>query len=116
MSIPAKQVKELRDRTGAGMMDCKIALEEAQGNFDEAIFDDPMRFDVGRDPNPHVTFGPGGPHFCTGAHLARLEIRVLLEELIPRLDQVELVGPVERTAAAFVGGVKHLPIRWTLRP
>jgi len=91
-----------------------LAMFYPSANRDETVFDDPDRFDVGRDPNPHLAFGVG-EHFCLGTHLARLEIRVLLEELVPRLEHVELAGPVERTAASFVGGIKHLPIRWKLR-
>lgn len=92
-----------------------VVLYYPSANRDEDIFADPFAFRVDRDPNPHLGFGVG-EHFCLGSHLARLEIRVLLEELIPRLERVEQVGPAERTAAIFVGGVKHLPIRWQLGP
>ena len=90
-----------------------LAMFYPSANRDEAVFDRPDEFRVDRDPNPHLGLGVG-EHYCLGAHLARLEIRVLLEELVPRLDHIELAGPVERTAAAFVGGVKHLPVRWSL--
>ena len=80
-------------------------------NFDEAVFDDPQRFDIGRNPNPHVTFGGGGPHFCLGASLARLEIRVLLEEMLDRYGRIEVAGPVERLRSNLLHGVKHLPVR-----
>jgi cytochrome P450 len=90
-----------------------LAMFYPSGNRDEAVFERPDEFLVDRDPNPHLAFGVG-EHYCLGAHLARLEIRVLLEELVPRLAHIELAGPVERTAAAFVGGVKHLPVRWEL--
>jgi cytochrome P450 len=90
-----------------------LAMFYPSANRDEDVFDRPNEFLVDRDPNPHLGLGVG-EHYCLGAHLARLEIRVLLEELVPRLDHVELTGAVERTAAAFVGGVKHLPVRWTL--
>jgi cytochrome P450 len=92
-----------------------LAMFYPSANRDEAVFDRPGEFRVDRHPNPHLGLGVG-EHHCLGAHLARLEIRVLLEELVARLDHVELAGPVQRTAAAFVGGVKHLPVRWTLRP
>jgi cytochrome P450 len=69
---------------------------------------------VERDPNPHLAFGIG-EHFCLGANLARMEIRVLLAELLPRLESVELAGPPQRLASSFVGGVKHLPLRYTVR-
>lgn len=87
-----------------------VALWYAAANRDPAVFDDPDRFDVGRDPNPHVAFGGGGPHFCLGASLARLEIRVLLETLLDRYDTIELVGPVERMRSNFLHGIKHLPV------
>jgi cytochrome P450 len=92
-----------------------LAMYYPSANRDEAVFDRPDEFLVDRDPNHHLALGVG-EHYCLGAHLARTEIRILLEELVPRLEHVELAGPVERTAAAFVGGVKHLPIRWSLRP
>ena len=90
-----------------------LALFYPSANRDEDVFDAPYAFRVDRDPNPHLGLGVG-EHYCLGAHLARLEIKVLLEELVPRLEHVELAGPVERTAASFVGGIKHLPIRWQL--
>jgi cytochrome P450 len=88
-----------------------LALFYASANRDEEVFDDPFRFEVDRDPNPHLAFGIG-EHFCLGAALARMEIRVLLEELAPRLESIELAGPPERLVSSFVGGVKHLPIRY----
>ncbi|HWE58019.1 MAG TPA: cytochrome P450 [Acidimicrobiales bacterium] len=104
---------ELRGRTiRAGET---LAMFYPSANRDEAVFEQADRFQVSRDPNPHLGLGVG-EHYCLGASLARTEIRILLEELVPRLDHVELAGAVERTVAAFVGGVKHLPIRWTLRP
>ncbi|UJA19832.1 cytochrome P450 [Thermoleophilia bacterium SCSIO 60948] len=91
----------------------KIATWFISGNFDERRFDDPMRFDVGRDPNPQMTFGPGGPHFCTGAHLARLEVRIVFEELIRRVASFEPTGPAERLQSNFFNGVKRMPLRLT---
>jgi cytochrome P450 len=92
-----------------------LAMFYPSANRDDAVFDAPDEFLVTRDPNPHLGLGVG-EHYCLGAHLARTELRILLEELVPRLESIERAGPVERTAAAFVGGVKHLPIRWTLSP
>ena len=89
----------------------KVVNWYISANFDEGTFDRPERFDVTRDPNYHVTFGPGGPHFCLGAHLARLETRVLFEELLPRLRSIELDGPVERVRSNFVNGIKRMPVR-----
>ena len=91
----------------------KVVLWYASANHDEDEFTDPHRFDIGRDPNAHVTFGGGGPHFCLGAHLARLETKILFQELIPRLDTIELTGPVERIRSNFVKGIKRMPVRVT---
>jgi cytochrome P450 len=91
----------------------KVATWFTSGNRDEAVFDQPDRFDVGRDPNPHLTFGPGGVHFCLGAHLARLEVRIVYEELVPRLHRFSLDGPVERLRSNFFNGIKRLPVRVT---
>ncbi|MCL6639816.1 MAG: cytochrome P450 [Candidatus Rokubacteria bacterium] len=89
----------------------KVVTWYIAANRDPEVFPDPYRFDVTRSPNDHVTFGPGGPHFCLGAHLARLETRILFEELLPRLRSIELVGPVERIRSNFVNGIKRMPVR-----
>jgi cholest-4-en-3-one 26-monooxygenase len=89
----------------------KISLWYISANRDEAIFDEPFRFDITRDPNPHIAFGGGGPHFCLGAQLARLEIRVLFEELARRTPKLEALGAPERLRSNFIGGIKHLPVR-----
>ena len=89
----------------------KVVTWYISANRDPEFFPDPHRFDVTRTPNPHVTFGPGGPHFCLGAHLARLETRVLFEELLPRLRSIEPTGPAERMRSNFVNGIKRLPVR-----
>jgi cytochrome P450 len=91
-----------------------VLLSYPSANRDEEIFDDPFRFDVGRDPNRHLAFG-FGVHFCLGAALARMETRALFAELLPRLESVELAGKPEWMATTFVGGLKHLPIRYTLK-
>jgi cytochrome P450 len=91
-----------------------VYLAYVSGNRDEDVFGDPFRFDVGRDPNKHVAFGYG-VHFCLGAALARMEMNSLFTELVPRLDSVELAGEPEYSATTFVGGLKHLPIRYSLR-
>jgi cytochrome P450 len=89
----------------------KVVTWYTSANRDETRFPDPYRFDVTRTPNEHVTFGPGGPHFCLGAHLARLETKILFQELIPRLRSIEIVGPVERIRSNFVNGIKRMPVR-----
>jgi cholest-4-en-3-one 26-monooxygenase len=77
------------------------------------VFENPYEFDVGRDPNPHMTFGPGGPHFCTGAHLARLEIELVFQRLVQRVGEFELTGPLERLQSNFFNGIKRMPMRLT---
>jgi cytochrome P450 len=91
----------------------KVATWYISGNFDEEVFDDPYAFDVGRDPNPQMTFGPGGPHFCTGAHLARLEIEIVFEEMLKRVAEFEPSGQPERLQSNFFNGIKRMPMRLT---
>jgi len=92
----------------------KLVLFYASANRDESVFEDPYRFRVDRDPNPHLAFGIG-EHFCLGAHLARQSQRVLLRELVRRIDHLELAGDPVRIASSFVVGLKKLPIRYRLR-
>jgi cytochrome P450 len=91
-----------------------VLLSYPSANRDEEVFDDPFSFDVGRDPNKHLAFG-FGVHFCLGATLARMETRALFAELLPRLESIELAGRPEWMATTFVGGLKHLPIRYSLK-
>lgn len=94
----------------------KLILFYGAANRDPLAFDDPERFDVRRDPNPHVGFGGPGPHFCLGAHLARRELSVIFRQLFARLPDIEVVGePVhlEAMGVPLVGGIKHLPVRFT---
>ncbi|MEV0588553.1 cytochrome P450 [Nonomuraea sp. NPDC050310] len=91
----------------------KVVLWFASGNRDETVFAEPGRFDVTRANVDHLTFGKGGPHFCLGASLARLELRLMFEELLPRLSHVELAGEVTRVRSNFVNGIKRLPVRIT---
>lgn len=90
----------------------KVTLWYISGNRDEDVFDDPFRFDITRSPNHHIAFGGGGPHFCLGAQLARMEIHVLFEELARRVHHVEALGPPDRLRSNFIGGIKHLPVRY----
>jgi cytochrome P450 len=83
------------------------------GNRDEEVFEDPFAFRVDREPNRHLAFGYGA-HLCLGQNLARMEMRILWEELLPRLDRVELAGAPRLSEAAFVSGPKTLPIRYAL--
>ncbi|HZP90529.1 MAG TPA: cytochrome P450, partial [Actinomycetota bacterium] len=92
----------------------KVVVWFVSGNRDEDVFPEADRFDVGRDPNPHMTFGSGGPHVCLGMHLARLEVLVMFQELLPRLRDIELTGPVERLRSNFINGIKHMPVQLAL--
>jgi len=98
----------------------KVTIWYPSANRDEAVFDDPFRFDVRRSPNAHVSFGAGGPHFCLGANLARMELRIVFEELLRGLDEIELAGPLERHATAWdmavFGSLKRMPIRFRATP
>jgi methyl-branched lipid omega-hydroxylase len=87
----------------------KVALMYWSANRDESVFDDPMRFDLARSPNPHVGFGGAGPHFCLGAHLARREITVMLRELLHRVPEIRAAGEPDRLLSSFINGIKHLP-------
>jgi hypothetical protein len=91
-----------------------VLLSYASANRDEDVFGDPFRFDVGRDPNKHNAFGYG-VHFCLGAALARMEVNSFFSELVPRLESIELAGAAEHIATIFVGGLKHLPISYSLK-
>jgi cytochrome P450 len=90
-----------------------VLLSYVSGNRDEDVFSDPFAFNIGRDPNKHVAFGYG-IHFCLGAALARMEVRSFFTELLPRLLSAELAGEPQHVATTFVGGLKHLPIRYSL--
>ncbi len=92
--------------------DDRVVLHYAAANRDPAVFDDPHTFDITRDPNPHISFGFGA-HFCLGAHLARLETRCLLEQLVARVDSFELEQPESYVRSSFISGVKELPLRTT---
>jgi len=93
----------------------KLVLFYASANRDEDAFPDAGRFDIGRTPNDHLAFGIG-PHFCLGANLARLEIRVMFEELLRRMPDIEVAGSVERLRSNFINGIKRMPIRFTPEP
>ncbi|MFE6163665.1 cytochrome P450 [Streptomyces sp. NPDC056486] len=92
----------------------KVVLWFASGNRDADVFPDPYRFDVTRENIDHVTFGKGSPHFCLGNSLARLEMRIMFEELLPRLADIRVAGEVRRVRSNFVNGIKELPVTVTL--
>jgi len=93
----------------------KIVTWFASGNRDSEIFEDADKFDVTRNSNEHMTFGRGGPHMCLGNALARIELRVMFEDLISRVDSMELAGPVDYLRSNFVHGIKRMPVRVKLR-
>ena len=93
----------------------KVVIWYISANYDDKVFDDPYTFDVKRTPNEHVAFGGGGPHFCLGANLARMEINVMFEEVLDRLDNIEMTGPVSRLRSNFINGLKHIPLKFDVR-
>jgi cholest-4-en-3-one 26-monooxygenase len=91
----------------------KVAMYFASANFDEEVFEDPLALDLARWPNEHVSFGRGGPHFCLGAHLARLEVRVVLEALVARVRAIEVIDEPVRLRSNHINRIKHLQVRLT---
>jgi cholest-4-en-3-one 26-monooxygenase len=92
-----------------------LALFYPSANRDEEVFAAPFKFDIARSPNPHLAFGIG-EHYCLGANLARMELQIMFRQLAERLETVELTGPIARMRSSFVGGIKHMPIRYKMRP
>lgn len=92
----------------------KVVVWFASGNRDPDVFADPDRFDVMRNPNEHMAFGRGGPHMCLGNALARMEITIMFQTLLPRIKKVERVGDIDRLRSNFVNGIKRFPVKVTL--
>jgi cytochrome P450 len=92
----------------------KVVIWFVSADYDRDQFPEPYRFDIGRTPNEHVAFGRMSPHLCLGAQLARMELKVLFEELLPRLSDAQLAGPVDRLRSNFIGGMKRVPISVSL--
>jgi len=90
----------------------KVVMFYGSANRDEDVFADPERFDVGRTPNEHVAFGAGGPHFCLGASIARVEIAALLREVLTRMKDLEPAGPLQRLGSIFIAGPRKMPVRF----
>jgi cytochrome P450 len=93
----------------------KVVVFYVSANRDETVFPDPDRFDLARSPNEHVAFGGGGVHYCLGANLARVEIQAMFEQVLTRLSDLELAGPVERLRSNFINGPRRMPVRFTAR-
>jgi cholest-4-en-3-one 26-monooxygenase len=91
----------------------RVVIWHISANRDEEVWDNPFTFDITRSPNPHVAFGGGGSHFCLGANLARMELKLILTELVTRLPDMQLAGEPERLLSNFIGGIKHMPVKWT---
>ncbi len=89
----------------------KVVLWYASANRDEEVFDDPNTFNIYRTPNKHIAFGSGGPHFCLGSGLARLQLNIMFEELAARVERIEPLGDPVRLRSNFMNGIKHLPVR-----
>ena len=89
----------------------KVVIWFVSADYDSEQFPEPYRFDIHRTPNDHVAFGRMSPHLCLGAQLARMELKVLFEELLPRLADAQLAGPVDRLRSNFIAGMKRMPIR-----
>jgi cytochrome P450 len=91
----------------------KVVMWFIAADYDERQFPNPYVFDIKRTPNDHMAFGLKSPHKCLGEHLARLELTVLFEELLPQIDSIELDGEIERLRSNFISGIKHLPVKVT---
>jgi cytochrome P450 len=91
-----------------------VARYYPSANRDEDIFEDPYAFRIDRRPNRHIGFGVG-EHFCAGAHVARLELEYAYKYLLPRIEEIEVAGPVDRLHSNLIGGIKRLPIRYKLK-
>ena len=89
----------------------KVVFWHISANRDESMFADPFSFDITRSPNEHMAFGSGGPHYCLGANLAKMEIRVMFEELLDRFPEFEITGDCPRLRSSFINGIKHIPLR-----
>jgi cytochrome P450 len=90
----------------------RVVMFYGSANRDEDVFADADTFDIGRDPNPHVAFGAGGPHLCLGMHVARVELAVMFRELLTRMPHIEPNGPIERMHSSFIAGIHAMPVRY----
>lgn len=93
--------------------DDKVVIWHISANRDEAVFENPYQFDIDRWPNEHIAFGGGGQHFCLGANLARMELKLIFREIMSRIPDMKLAGDVEMLRSNFIGGVKHMPVQFS---
>lgn len=91
----------------------KVVIWHISADRDEEVFDDPYKFNIERWPNEHIAFGGGGQHFCLGANLARMELKLIFKEILERIPDMKLAGDVEILRSNFIGGVKHMPVTFT---
>jgi cholest-4-en-3-one 26-monooxygenase len=91
----------------------KVVVWYISANRDEDVFDDPYTFDITRTPNEHIAFGGGGPHFCLGANLARMELRLIFREVLERIPDMRMIGEPQMLRSNFIGGIKHMPVAFT---
>ena len=91
----------------------KVVILYGSANRDEEVFENPNTFDVGRNPNPHMAFGGGGPHLCLGMHVARIEIDAMFRQLLTRMPDLRPSGEAEYMASNFIAGVHSMPVQWT---
>ena len=91
----------------------RVAMFYPSANRDEAVFDDPDRLDIGRDPNPHLAFGGGGTHFCLGANLARKEAAAIFPGVLTRMAELQPAAPVERVRSSLMNGIHAMPVTFT---
>ncbi len=90
----------------------RVGIYYASGNYDEAVFTDPNTFDITRDPNPHLSFGGHGAHYCIGANLARLEVEIMFNALADRLPDITRIGEAKRLRHGWINGIKSLPVKY----
>jgi len=91
----------------------KVVMWHISANRDEEVFADPFTFDIERQENDHIAFGGGGAHFCLGANLARMELKLIFDEITRRLPDMQLNGEPERLRSNFIGGIKRMPVTFT---
>lgn len=103
--------------TALGGVDIKrgqrVGICYSAANFDPEVFDRPERFDISRDPNPHLGFGGGGPHYCLGANLAKMEINLMFNAIADHMPAISPAGPPRRLRSAWINGIKELPVRYS---
>ena len=91
----------------------KVVIWHISANRDEEVFDEAFTFDIERSPNEHIAFGGGGAHYCLGTNLARMELRLIFREVVGRMGDLELNGDIQRLRSNFIGGIKHIPVKFT---